>query len=343
MPFTLTAMTRIILFILILHCSLFSFASRLESQLAPQGTGNKPLSVSSIAIGSDPQAYLQEIIVTMGDSITTCYGVDYYEECYVYRLSSLTGLTTVNKGVGGAHSDDGAVAVESVLQQYSPRYLTIYYGNNDAGNPYYPTDYVIANLRYMVERCLSYGTTPIIATLGPQFDDPNSDFDWAWRQPYINAINSGIRQLAAEKNIPLADIETALHWDQQYYSDPIHPNSTGHAIIAGTFAAFIEKCAYTINPSSASHKAIGETGGVAVTTRAGCSWTATSNASWITVTGGGSGKGSATVSYSVDANHTGSDRTGTISIAGQTFTMTQKRMNLLPWIEMLLLSQHELM
>ena len=127
----------------------------------------------------------------------TCYGVDAYDECYVDRLSALTGLTTVNRGVGGAESTDGAATVESVLQQFRPRYLTIYYGTNDAGFHNYPTDYVIANLRYIVDRCLSYGTTPIIATLGPLFDDYS-----AWRQPYVDSINSGIRHLAAGKGIP---------------------------------------------------------------------------------------------------------------------------------------------
>ena len=53
-----------------------------------------------------------------------------------------------------------------------------------------------------------------------------------------------------------------------------------------------------------------------------CTWTAVSNASWITVTGGSSGNGNGTVSYSVAAN-TGSQRSGTITIGGKTFTVYQ--------------------
>jgi len=53
-----------------------------------------------------------------------------------------------------------------------------------------------------------------------------------------------------------------------------------------------------------------------------CSWTATSNAAWITITGGSSGTGNGTVTYNVAAN-TGAVRTGTITIAGQTFTVIQ--------------------
>jgi Putative binding domain, N-terminal len=59
-----------------------------------------------------------------------------------------------------------------------------------------------------------------------------------------------------------------------------------------------------------------------VSTSPGCPWTAASNNRWIHVTGGSSGNGSGTVSYSVDAN-SGSARTGSMTIAGRTFTVSQ--------------------
>jgi hypothetical protein len=61
---------------------------------------------------------------------------------------------------------------------------------------------------------------------------------------------------------------------------------------------------------------------VAVTTQATCAWTAVSNATWITVTSGAAGTGNGTVGFSAAAN-TGAARTGTLTIAGQTFTVTQ--------------------
>jgi hypothetical protein len=81
-------------------------------------------------------------------------------------------------------------------------------------------------------------------------------------------------------------------------------------------------CTYSISPTTASYTASAGTGSVAVTTSSGCTWTAVSNTSFITVSSGGSGTGSGTVSYSVAAN-TGAARTGTITIAGQTFTVSQ--------------------
>ncbi len=54
-----------------------------------------------------------------------------------------------------------------------------------------------------------------------------------------------------------------------------------------------------------------------------CSWTATSNVTWISVTSGASGTGNGTVVFQVQANITGQARTGSLSIAGQTFTVNQ--------------------
>jgi hypothetical protein len=82
-------------------------------------------------------------------------------------------------------------------------------------------------------------------------------------------------------------------------------------------------CRYTIAPDAQSIAASGGAGGpVTVSTSVGCSWTAVSNASWITVTAGQAGSGTGAVSFTVAAN-AGAGRTGTLSIAGQTLTVTQ--------------------
>ena len=102
----------------------------------------------------------------------------------------------------------------------------------------------------------------------------------------------------------------------------------GSLTVAGqTFAvqqaAFTPPCSYSIGTSSQS---IGSAGGngsaVAVTAAAGCAWTASSNAAWLTITSGASGAGNGSVGFSVAAN-TGAQRVGTLTIAGHTFTVTQ--------------------
>ena len=53
------------------------------------------------------------------------------------------------------------------------------------------------------------------------------------------------------------------------------------------------------------------------------SWAAVSNSSFITIVGSGSHTGSGIISYTVAPNTKTDGRTGTLTIAGQTFTVTQ--------------------
>jgi hypothetical protein len=82
-------------------------------------------------------------------------------------------------------------------------------------------------------------------------------------------------------------------------------------------------CIYSISPSSASVPSSSSTGTFALTTNfANCPWSVTSSAQWLTVTSAASGSGNATIAYSVAPN-SGASRTGTISVGGQIFTVTQ--------------------
>lgn len=102
---------------------------------------------------------------------------------------------------------------------------------------------------------------------------------------------------------------------------------TGSITIAGQTHSVIQSgasaCSFSLAPTSASFAASGGAGSVSVMTQAGCAWTAVSNAGFITITAGASGAGSGTVNYTVSANSSSSIRTGTLNIAGQTFTVTQ--------------------
>ncbi|MCU1288203.1 MAG: hypothetical protein JWN60_432, partial [Acidobacteria bacterium] len=105
----------------------------------------------------------------------------------------------------------------------------------------------------------------------------------------------------------------------------IGPERTG-TITVGTQTFTVTQsngCVYTLSSSAATSPAAGNSGTVGVTTTTGCGWTAVSSVSWITVTAGASGTGNGTVQYTVAAN-TGPERTGTITIAGKTFTITQE-------------------
>jgi len=103
----------------------------------------------------------------------------------------------------------------------------------------------------------------------------------------------------------------------------VGPGGTSASTRSNTFA-FSAPCAPTILPASSNlTTSAAATGSVGVTVAAGCTWAATSNASWITITSGASGVGNGTVNYSVSANTGTTPRTGTLTVAGNTFTITQ--------------------
>jgi hypothetical protein len=81
-------------------------------------------------------------------------------------------------------------------------------------------------------------------------------------------------------------------------------------------------CNYRLDPTSANVNAAGGTASFTVVTNAGCNWTAASNDSWVTIAGGSTGVGQSDVTYTVSSN-SGGARTGTITVAGQTFTINQ--------------------
>ncbi len=92
-----------------------------------------------------------------------------------------------------------------------------------------------------------------------------------------------------------------------------------------TFFLSYNSCNFGASPSAADIVKSGGNNGVAVRTDTSqCTWSARSNADWIVVTSGASGNGNGSVAYQVAANPTTSARTGTLTVAGQTITVTQR-------------------
>jgi hypothetical protein len=103
------------------------------------------------------------------------------------------------------------------------------------------------------------------------------------------------------------------------------PRSAALTIAGQRFAITqTEGCTYSISPQSFTTGAAGGSGQIAVAAGAGCPWTASSGAAWITVAQGSSGAGDGQVSFAVGATN-GPARTGTMTVAGKVFTVTQSQ------------------
>ena len=81
-------------------------------------------------------------------------------------------------------------------------------------------------------------------------------------------------------------------------------------------------CAFTVTPLRRDVLWTAGAGQVAVTTAAGCAWTAASESGFLAVTAGAAGAGPGTVRYTVAAN-AGGPRTGALVVAGRRVTVYQ--------------------
>ena len=109
--------------------------------------------------------------------------------------------------------------------------------------------------------------------------------------------------------------------DDSFYAS-IYPRLVQYASHADTAPPFD-----TIIPTSTVIAASGATGSVTVVAPGACPWTGSSNASWVTVTSGTAGCGVGTLTYSAAVNSSGTQRTATLTVAGQVFSITQSGSN----------------
>ena len=82
-------------------------------------------------------------------------------------------------------------------------------------------------------------------------------------------------------------------------------------------------CNFKLDQSTQFLTSAEENGTVNLSTEENCNWLASSNESWINILSGAEGTGSGSIYYTVEPNPSGLMRTGTITVAGQSFAVTQ--------------------
>ncbi len=144
----------------------------------------------------------------------------------------------------------------------------------------------------------------------------------------ISVITGSSCAWTAVSSVPWITVNTGTMSGLGSFNFTVAPNGTG-AVRTGTITVggkivtvtqSTGSCAYSVSPTSFSAPSTGLISSISVITGSSCAWTAASSVPWITVASSGmSGLGS--VSFTVSAAATA--RTGTITVAGQTVTITQ--------------------
>jgi len=115
----------------------------------------------------------------------------------------------------------------------------------------------------------------------------------------------------------------------QAAANPDAAPRTGSLTVAGQAHTVTQTglsgCTVDLNKYQDSFPVAGGTGTFDVSAPSTCAWGAASSVGWVRVTepGGGIGSGSRRVTYVVDANPGAGSRSGTMTVGGRTFTVTQ--------------------
>lgn len=262
-----------------------------------------------------------------GDDALTSIAVDAAGNLYMTGSTTSTNLTMVNSAqpVKSGSSDSYDVYIAKLNPSGSTFLDSTYLGGSgdefnaaiavdSFGNAYVTgqtssTDFPVSNA---VQSTSGGNIDAFVAKLSPTgvlrystyLGGSGSDFGLAI------AVDSSGNAFVAGKTV-----------STNFPTFPSHQQAPGGALDA--FVAKISNnCSFNLSSSGQTVGPAGTTGSVNVIASSGdCDWAAASNANWITITSNPSGTGNGTVNYTVATST--SQRTGALTIGGQTFTVTQ--------------------
>ena len=171
-----------------------------------------------------------DTIMCVGDSVTAGKGATPYST----YLQQLVGgnATVVNVAVSGQQTSGGLSGLEKNMKTYSPTYVLIMEGENDAiwG---VSTSTLQYNLSQMISIVKSYNATPILSTITPNQRDTGVGYA-------IMNYNSAIASLASSSGVTLVDSYSNVvsNWSNLSY-DGLHPNDAGSQALANGFNAVL--------------------------------------------------------------------------------------------------------
>ncbi len=143
---------------------------------------------------------------------------------------------------------------------------------------------------------------------------------------HVNNHSSVVTGATATLNVPASGLVAT--WMNPFDGTILGTSTPGAGSQTLTIPAFSQDIVLKISATSSSNggQSFSESGGngvINLTLPAGFSWTAVSTAGWINLTGVVAGSGSGTISYQV-ASNSGPARSGSISVAGLTYTVIQQ-------------------
>jgi Viral BACON domain len=225
---------------------------------------------------------------------------------------SATGLSNTSVSAVAIDPLNPDTLYAGTTDYYSPRGVVPFLGlfkSTDGGDSWFAINNGLSDL---------FGNVSIITAVAIDPDDPNILYAGTSGRGVFSSADGGASW--SEVNLGLNNLSI-----NALTIDPLGK----HLYAATDFGVFdfhyATPCADPLSPANQAFDTSGGTGFVNVTADSECSWTAASNANWISVTSDRSGRGSGTVRYSVAPNETTATapRKGIIGIGARFLTVTQ--------------------
>ena len=209
----------------------------------PQDANREILLPVTLSIGSNrPNVYFE-----FGDSITdgdgSSNGDGYRGRLETRLVQQLNRANVSANGNQGTTSAEGAARIGAWLRDFRPAYMLVLYGTNDwnqsACNSDISTCFTGPSIRSMVQQIKANGSLPVVSTIIPA----NTGFDARSppdRNIRVQQMNDQIRSICQSEGVPVAESYNAFMTAaagnlRSLFVDHIHPNDTGHDLIAQSF------------------------------------------------------------------------------------------------------------
>ena len=181
-------------------------------------------------------------IACIGDSVTYGYGLD-RTASYPAQLQQLLGEQHIveNFGVNGAAVlDYRSTPAYAAALEFEPDIIVIMLGSNDTNAALWSDrDTFAARYGDLVDAISATGAELILCTCSAAYPI-HGGYQFGVDPEALDQVCDVIRQTAADRNLPLADIAAVTADQPQWYeTDGVHPNADGAAAIAVAIAAAI--------------------------------------------------------------------------------------------------------
>ena len=116
-----------------------------------------------------------------------------------------------------------------------------------------------------------------------------------------------------------------MPWNVKHCCSTLLKSAGLVVLLSGVACTQTRECTFAVSPAALFFDGAAQTSRVGVTaSQPNCPWSARSDAAWLTVTSGSSGRGNGTLPISLAANSSKEQRGAALTVAQQTVTITQR-------------------